>query len=133
VILVAFPFDAAGAGLGVASVVIGIVLNALFLWLSAKIFKLRDKTFTTPLVIALIAGVVGFVLGFLPVIRGIISLLVTIVLTVWLVKTKYRVDWGKAILVWLVAFVFGVVAGIIIAALFYGSMMAGFGMMGIMR
>lgn len=129
----AFPFDAAGAGLGVASVVIGIVLNALFLWLSAKIFKLRDKTFTTPLVIALIAGVVGFVLGFLPVIRGIISLLVTIVLTVWLVKTKYRVDWGKAILVWLVAFVFGVVAGIIIAALFYGSMMAGFGMMGIMR
>lgn len=115
---------AAGIGLSIVMAVIGILLGAVFLWLSAaKIFKLSDKSFMTPLTIAAIVGVVGFVLGFIPVVRGVISWIVTIILGVWLIKSKYRVDWGKAILVWLVYFILSLVAAFLIGLIFLGGMM----------
>lgn len=122
---------AAGMGVGVVLAVIGIVLGAVFLWLSAaKIFKLSDKSFVTPLTIAAITGVVGFVLGLIPFVN-MIGWLVTIILAIWLIKTKYRVDWGRAVLVWLVYFVLSLIAMFIVGLLFFGGLMMGMGgMMG---
>jgi hypothetical protein len=117
----------AGLGLGLVSAVIGIFIGAVFLWVTAaKIFKLKDKSFKTPLIISAIAGVVSFVLKLLPL--GIISSLVVILLGVWLVKTRYHVDWVKSILVWLVNFVLAAVVMFVLAFVF-GGMFAGIGMM----
>jgi hypothetical protein len=119
-----------GAGMGIVMSVVGIVISALFLWLSAaKIFKTKDKTWMTPLVISVIAGVVGFVLGLVPVLN-MLSWLVVIVLTMYLIKSKYRVDWMKSFLIWLVAAVLSFVAFFIIGTLFFGGLMMGYGMMG---
>jgi len=115
---------AAGIGTGIVMAVVGIVVGALLLWLTAKIFKLSDKSFKTPLTIAAIAGVVGFVLGLIPFIN-MIGWLAVIVLSIWLIKTKYRVDWGRAVLVWLVYFVLSLVAMFIIGMLFFGGLMMG--------
>ena len=117
----------AGFGLSLVMTIIGILLGALFLWISAKIFKLRDKSFKTPLIIAAIVGVVGFILGIIPIVN-MFGWIVAIALAIWLIKTKYSVDWVKAILVWLVYFVLSIVAGMIVAfvigGLFLGGMMA---------
>ena len=89
-----------GLRIGLA-LIAGIVVGAVFLWLSARIFTMRDKSFITPLIIVAIAGAVGFVLNLIPRVNYI-SWLVVIVLTVLLIKMKYNKDWGKTALVWLV-------------------------------
>lgn len=115
----------AGIGAGLVMAVVGILLGALFLWISAaKIFKMKDKSFKTPLTIAAIVGVVSYVLGFVPLLN-MLGAVVAIVLAVWLIKTRYNVDWVKAILVWLVYFVLSIVAGMIIAFLIGGMVVGG--------
>ncbi len=117
-----------GMGAAVVLTLVGIVLGAVFLWLSARIFKLHDKSFMTPLTIAAIVGVVGYILGLIPFVN-MVGGLVTIVLGVWLIKDKYRLHWGKAVLVWLVYFALAIVAMLVIMMLFFGTW-ADFGMMG---
>lgn len=120
---------ALGLSMGLVMLIVSIVVGAFFLWLSAKLFKLRDKSFVTPLTIVAIVQVVSFVIGLIPVVN-VIGWLVAIVLEVWLIMSKYSLGLGKSILVWLVAFVLTLVVMGVIALLFLGSMMAGFGMMG---
>ena len=123
-------FGVLGLSMGLVMLIVGIVVGAFFLWLSAaKLFKLRDKSFATPITIVAIVQVVSFVIGMIPVVN-MIGWLVAIVLEIWLIKSKYGVDWGKSILVWLVAFVLTLVVMGVIALLFLGSMMAGMGMAG---
>ncbi len=110
-------------GGALVSAILGIALGAVILWLTGRIFKLKNKSFTTPLIISAIAGAVGFVMGFIPVLN-MLTALVVIVLTVWLIKTRYKVDWLKAILVGLVYFVLSLIMIGIIGLLFFGGMMA---------
>lgn len=121
---------AAAGAMAIVFAVIGIAINSLFLWLSAaKIFKLKDKSFKKPFIIALIAGVVGFVLGYIPVVRGWIGWVLVSALIIWLVKDRYRTDWPKAVLVWLVYFVLSMIAAFIVLTVILGGMMGFGGMM----
>jgi hypothetical protein len=118
------------ASLGMASLIIGIVttiimipLNALLLMISTKIFKIKDTSYMTALKVAAILGVVSIVLSvignFLPTVGQIIfwlsMIIVSIVLALWLIKSMYSLDWGKAALVWLVWFVLSLIVGFIFA------------------
>jgi len=118
----------ATGGIGIVLLLVSIVIGALFLWLSAKIYKLHNKSFTTPLLISAIVSVVSYVLGFIPLLNYIV-LPLTIVLGVWLIKDKYRVDWGKAVLVWLVYFALSFIATLFISTIFISGYMAS--MMGV--
>lgn len=99
--------------------VIMIFLGGLLLWLTAKyFFKVGDK-FTTALKVAVIVGAVGFVLNLIgmytaPGVIAILGFLVSIALSLFLVKKYYKLEWGKAALVWLVWFVLNLVADFII-------------------
>jgi hypothetical protein len=116
--------------MGIVMAVVGLFVGAFFLWLSAaKIFKMKDKSFKTPLVISLIVSVVGYVLGIIPAIRAWLTTLIVIVLAVWLVKSNYKTDWGKAILVWIVYYVLMIVVMAIIGMIFIGSAIAGAGVL----
>lgn len=121
---------AAAGTMAIVFAVIGIAINSLFLWLSAaKIFKLKDRTFKKPFTIALIAGIVGFVLGYIPVIRGWIGWVLVSALIIWLIKDRYKTDWPKAVLVWLVYFVLSLIAAFIVLTVIMGGMMGIGGMM----
>ncbi len=121
---------AAAGAMAIVFAVIGIAINSLFLWLSAaKIFKLKDKSFKKPFMIAFIAGVVGFVLGYVPVIRGWIGWVLVSALIIYLVKDRYKTDWPKAVLVWLVYFVLSMIAAFIVLTVILGGMMGFGGMM----
>jgi len=123
---------ALGVSMGLVMLVLSIAVGAFFLWLSARIFDLRDKSFGTPMSIAAIVYVVSFLLGFVPVLNYF-SGAVLIVLEVWLIRSKYQVGLGKSVMVWLVTFVLSLVVMAVLAMLLFGSMIAGLGMYGVMR
>ena len=110
-------------------------LGALLLMLSAKIFKLKDQSFKTAIKITLILYVIGLVLGLigifslsLAVIMSILSFIVVIALGIYLIKTMYKLELGKAALVWLVWFIMslivGFIVGLIMAVIFAGAIAA---------
>ncbi len=138
-----------GTGLGFFAglifAIIGIVVSSILLFITAKIFKLKGS-FSTAFMIALIVGIVSyaasFILGFLPIVGGFLAPLISLVLSVYLgitqIKSKYHLDTGKAVLVWLVwfvmSFVLMAVISFIVAALFVGAglAMGGASMMGLL-
>jgi hypothetical protein len=101
-----------------------IPLSALILMLATKMFKLKDKSYKTAIKITAITGVTGLILNLigltstaLTVIVSAVSWLgVSLLLAVWLIKSNYKLDWGKSLLVWLVWFLFSLVLGFIITA-----------------
>jgi hypothetical protein len=116
--------------IGIVMAIVGLFVGAFFLWLSAaKIFGTKDKSYKTPLVISLIVSVVSYVLGMIGAINSWITLIVVIILAVYLVKSNYKVDWSKAIMIWLVYYVLMIVAMAIIGMIFIGSAIAGAGVL----
>ena len=108
----------------VVSTAILIFVNALLLMASTKIFKVEDSSYKSALWVTAILGLAGFiigiVIGLLPVLAGVIGTILTwvvvgVLLAVYLIKIKYNLDFGKAALVWLVYFVFALIAYFIIA------------------
>ena len=103
--------------------VVTIPISALLLMLSTKFFKVSDQRYMTALKTAAVTGIAGLVLSAigalnlgLALVMGVLNfILVGILLSLWLVKTFYSLDWKTAALVWLVWFVLGLVAGFIIA------------------
>ena len=118
------------------TVIVMIPLSAALLMLTTMMFKLKDKSYLTALKVAAIVGPAGLVLNILltalglnTIVISLISiLLVSIILAVYLVFLFYKLDFGKALLVWLVwmalSFVIGMIVGLILAMIF---VMIGFG------
>ncbi len=100
-----------------------IFINALLLMLVTKIFKVQDQSYKSALWVAAIAGAVGLVFNWViaaipssgVAVSSIINfLLIGVLLTLYLIKLKYKLAWGKAALVWLVYFLFALVVGFVI-------------------
>jgi len=111
-------------GLVVASLVttvIVIFLSALLLWAVAKyIFKVSDQ-YKVALIIATIVGVVNGLLGLIGMaslalmgVIGVINFVVSIVLSLYLVRTYYKLNWVKAAQVWIVWFILWLILGVIL-------------------
>ncbi|MBW2993561.1 hypothetical protein KY317_03240 [Candidatus Woesearchaeota archaeon] len=105
----------------IITTVIMIIVGALLLMVSAKIFKLKDQSFKTALKVVLIIYVINFVLGLIGIISlgtalimSVLSFLVLIILGIYLIKKYYNLDLGKAVLVWIVWFILSLIAGFII-------------------
>ena len=113
-----------------------IPISALLLMLSTKIFKLSNTKYLTAIKITAILGVISIIITVIGKYAPTIGLyatfisiiLVSILLAMWLIKSSYKLDWGKSILVWLVWFIFELVAafviGMIVAAVLLTSMFA---------
>ncbi|MFC1768069.1 hypothetical protein ACFLZ2_05985 [Candidatus Margulisiibacteriota bacterium] len=106
--------------------VISIPLSALILMLSAKIFKLADVSFKTPLKIAAILGVSSFVFDALTNtvlasaagVMGLVQFLaVNVALAVYLIQKLYTLDLKKSLLVWLVWLVLSIILMIIVGVI----------------
>ncbi len=108
----------------IISFVVMTILASLILMLSAKIFKLKDQSFMTALKIVLIIYVITFVLSLIgltslsvALIMAVLSFVVMVVLGIYLIKTFYKLKWGKSILVWLVWFILAWIVGAIVGAI----------------
>lgn len=112
-----------------------VVISALILMLTAKIFKLNDLTFKTPIKITLILYSISLAIGFIgmafPVASAILSILplvMMVALGIYLIRRFYNLGYEKAILVWLVWFILSIVTGFILkfilGLIFPGTMTA---------
>jgi len=132
----------------IISALIMIPLNAWILMISTKIFKIADTSYRTAIKICLILGIINiafYLFGFF-VLRGnpillmigtamffIVILVVSVIIAIFLIKTKYQIEWSKTVLVWLVWFVLSMIvtliivliSGIIIAILSGGGIIIG--------
>ena len=114
-----------GFGLGIVFTLISVLVSAVLLWITAKLFKLKGG-FVAAFIVALVVGVVnwtvGFVFGFLPVIGvwvgGIVSFVANILVGILMIKNQYKVETAKGVLVWLVWFVMSFLLIGILAGLF---------------
>jgi len=112
--------------------VVSIPISALLLMLSTKFFKVTDQSYLTALKTAAITGAAGFVLSAigmqslgLAIVIGVVNfILVSVLLSLWLVKKFYSLDWKTTALVWLVWFVLGLIAAFLIAMLLAVIMVA---------
>ncbi|WP_456450044.1 hypothetical protein [Palaeococcus sp. (in: euryarchaeotes)] len=105
-------FGAFGA-MAVVMFLIMIAVDAVFLWFGAKFAKIEDATFGKAFIAAL-AAILG---RLIPFIGGLIAFL-------WIIKTVFNTDWGKAVITWLFAIVIAIVIAIIMAVAVGISMMA---------
>ena len=113
-------FGAFGA-MAVVMFLIMIAVDAVFLWFGAKFAKIEDATFGKAFIAALGGLIISTILGrLIPFIGGLIGLIAFL----WIIKTVFNTDWGKAVITWLFAIVIAIVIAIIMAVAVGISMMA---------
>lgn len=133
--------------MAVGGLVVGTLISALVLWVTTKIFGIKTG-FGKPFGIAVILGIIMFcwqllslLVGILPVVGGVLGIIMMVlgifvylgvlVIAAVLIKKKYAVDWGKALLIWLVWLVIlMVLGGIVFGILAVISMVFGVAALG---
>ncbi len=105
-------------------VLAGIFIGSLLLHLAAKFSGVPRATFgkavTAFLANAILSAALSVVLSMLPIAGTFIALLLSLIATLWVLKSIYHIGWGHALLLWfmqwvvlvLLAFVFMALAGI---------------------
>ena len=96
--------------------IISILLSAFFLWIVSKLFKLKDKSFGTSLKIAAFVGIIGMVLNYF--LKGALSIavfVITLTLSIGLVKKFQEVSLGKSCIVAFVWVVVSITATMLVA------------------
>ncbi|MFQ5621738.1 MAG: hypothetical protein ACE5FT_07955 [Candidatus Nanoarchaeia archaeon] len=122
---------------GLVTLVIFVPVSALLLMLAAKIFKLHDTSFMTALKVAGILGGARFVLsllwsliglgpGAIMILSGLEFVLISIALSIYLIKLFYEEGWKETLLTWLVWFIFNIILGMLIALVVAAVMLAVF-------
>ena len=89
--------------------IIGLIINAVVLWISQIVVlpKEKEKGFLSVLVLALIGAILTSFLLLIPIIGWLIGLIVWI----WLIKSWFDTGWLQAIAIAILAFIIGVIVG----------------------
>ncbi len=110
------------------SLLIMIIVSAVFYWLGARMAKVPGATFGRAVAAAVLAGVVGLilqlVLSIMPGAGNILAFIVTLIVTLLIIKAVYKTTLGKAFLVWLFGFIAAMIVMAVLAALGLGTLMA---------
>ncbi|ADT84735.1 hypothetical protein [Thermococcus barophilus] len=113
-------FGALGA-MAVVMFLVIIAVDSVFLWLGAKFAKIEDASFGKAFIATLGGLIVSAILGsIVPVIGGLLGLIAFL----WIVKTVFNTDWGKAVIAWLFAIVIAIILMVIIMIVVGLSVMA---------
>ncbi|HLD97593.1 MAG TPA: hypothetical protein VI934_04580 [Candidatus Nanoarchaeia archaeon] len=129
-----FALGGIGILIFLAIFIIGIVLNALMLWVTAKLLKLTDNKYKTALIVSLVSAVVNLVIGFAlgmalaPLSKGaaaaglvltlgvmLVNLVASFLVNTFLIKRFYKLETKKSFLVSLIWTILGVIVGFVIA------------------
>ena len=117
-----------------AVLVLSIILNAIALWVTAKLFKLKDSKYKTAFTTSVVAAIANLVIGIVLVkvlasiglILTLIRLVVAFVVNSLLIKQFYKLETGKSFLVglvwtitgWIISFIIALVIGAVLVAVF---------------
>ncbi|MBO8174005.1 MAG: hypothetical protein H0Z18_01965 [Thermococcus sp.] len=113
-------FGALGA-MAIVVFLVMIAIDSVFLWLGAKFAKIEDASFGKAFIATLGGFIVSAIVGaIIPYIGGLLGLIAFL----WIVKTVFNTDWGKAIIAWLFAIVIAIILMIIIGVIVGLSLLA---------
>ncbi|AIF68618.1 hypothetical protein PAP_00875 [Palaeococcus pacificus DY20341] len=116
-----FGMFAAFGAMAIVMFLVMIAVDAVFLWLGARFAKIEDATFGKAFIATLGGLIISAILGsIIPIIGGILGLAAYL----WIVKTVFNTDWGKAVIAWLFAIVIAIVLMVIIGIIVGISVMA---------
>lgn len=110
-------------------------LSALLLKLTTKIFKIKDQSYKSAIIVVLIVFGIEFVLSCIKQLFpetfllnwwfGIFSWILLSFLLAWLlIKKRYGLDWAKSILIWMVWAVFDTILSVVVSLLIVGFILS---------
>ncbi|NJE25732.1 hypothetical protein E3E22_03660 [Thermococcus sp. MV5] len=94
-------FFAAMGFMAVIVVLIALVIAGVFLMLGAKFAGIKDVTLGKSMIAVVGGGILALLMGWIPIIGWILGILMYI----WVIKTVFNTDWGKATIAWLMTIV----------------------------
>ncbi|RZN50010.1 hypothetical protein EF808_01585 [archaeon] len=119
-----------GLGLAalLAAVVIFFVVMAFFIWIGAKFAAIKNASFGNAFVsaigITILTIVLGAVLALLNITSGgLVGTLISILVTVWVIKSVFDTNWGRAFIAWIFSIIGAFVVGIIIVVVLGASLL----------
>lgn len=98
-----------------------VVINTLVLKeVIVRLFKLEDKKLITAVFVSLWLSILFFIFSFFSIttLANILSVIITYLLFVFLVRIYYKTDWKKSVLIWLVWFVIYIILGALIVLIY---------------
>jgi len=106
---------------GIIGFIALVAIDAIFLWIGTKIAGIDKASFGRAILAVIIMMVLSVILGSALGPLGFIGILLSFVITLWVVKTWYDTSWGKAFLALIIAFIAFIVLSIaLLIALGYG-------------
>jgi len=87
--------------MAVIAILIALVIAGFFLMLGAKLAGIEDVTLGKSMIAVVGGGILALLIGWIPIIGWILGILVYI----WVIKTVFNTDWGKATIAWLMTIV----------------------------
>jgi len=90
---------------------IPVTIDAVFLWLGAKLAKIENATFEKAFIATLGGLILSVILGIL---IHVIGWLIGLIAFLWIVRTVFNTDWAKAIIAWLPAVIVAIAIMVIL-------------------
>ncbi|ACS90300.1 MAG TPA: DUF3810 domain-containing protein [Thermococcaceae archaeon] len=105
--------------MAVLVILIALIIAGFFLMIGAKFAGIEDVTLGKSMIAVVGGGILALLIGWIPAIGWILG----IIAYIWVIKTVFNTDWGKAAIAWLmtivveiiVMFAFMVLLGISVA------------------
>ncbi|HHN81833.1 MAG TPA: hypothetical protein ENN11_04350, partial [Methanomicrobia archaeon] len=100
-----------------AAVVIFFVVMAFFIWVGAKFAAIKNASFGNAFVsaigITILTIVLGAVLALLNITSGgLVGPLISVLVTVWVIKSVFDTNWGRAFIAWIFSIIGAFIVGI---------------------
>ncbi len=108
-------------GLSIVLFIIGVIISfltlALFIWFGAKVASIKNasygKAFSAAIAITIFITIINIVFMTLNIVsNGIIGVLITILIAIWVIKSIFSTNWGKAFIAWIFSIVGAILAWI---------------------
>ena len=107
----------------IAEIIVGAIILAPVLWLVGRAIVGKTASFMHAIWIVVLGVIINAVLGAF--VHGLVGLLVTLVVWVFLIKEFFKTGWVKAAVVGIVAIIVLAIIAIVLAALGFAAL-AGF-------
>ena len=116
-------------GLGVGALfafLFAVVLGGFFMWIAAKIARVKRSSFGRAILAALGTSLVLFIVtiitSFIPILGNAAGFIVDLILQIFVIKGAFDTSTGKAVLVWVFNIVASIVAVLLASAIGFGTL-----------
>lgn len=106
--------------MGILVFLIALVIGGFFLSIGAKWAGIEDVTLGKAMIAVLGGGILAAVLSLIPILGFILG----IIGYIWVIKTVFNTDWGKAIVAWILTIVVELIVALILGVLVGVSLFA---------